>query len=352
MKSAGKRTGAPLAVGIAGLGFMGGTHLAVYRQLKHKARVVALCDLEDKRLSERDPKGEARHTKSLAKLIADPEVELLDICLPTYLHREVSIAALKAGKHVICEKPLSLDYAQASQVAAAAAKAEGHFMTAQVLRFWPEYQVLTQTVRSGKLGRLRHLILDRFGAKPAWNWQNWIVDPKKSGGCLLDMHIHDIDYALYLFGRPRTIEAQGLKGSEGGYDHVSSHWEYGNGLKVTLNGGWGYPAGFPFRMGFTAAFEKGTVDWDTARLPKLTAYPSKGKPYHPEVPKVGAGESKGTGGNISNLGGYFVEIDYFLDCIRQGKKPSVVTPESSAEAVKAAGLEVRAIVAGKPVRYS
>jgi predicted dehydrogenase len=338
-----------IRVALLGLGFMGGTHLAVYRQLKRKARVTVLCDLEPSRLAKHDPQGESRHTPSMAQAIADREVDLVDICLPTYLHDRAALLALKAGKQVLCEKPLALDSSRAETVAKAVRTSGSKFMTAQVLRFWPEYEVLRAFTRSKKLGRLRHLRLERFGGKPAWNWKNWIVDPKLSGGCLLDLHIHDVDFALHLCGKPLALSAQGVKGPEGGYDHVDAQWSYAGGLRVDLSGGWGYPGSFPFRMGFTAKFERGTLDWDTARAPKLTAYPMKGKPFQPAVPKVGAGENRGGGGNISNLGGYFVEIDYFLDCLRAGKRPLTVTPEEAALVVKAVEAEGKAIQSGRSV---
>jgi predicted dehydrogenase len=334
-------------VAVVGLGFMGKTHLAVYRQLVKKARIVAVCDGEESRLKEADPKGEFRHARSLDQVLADPSVDLVDICLPTYLHDQAALAALKAGKHVLCEKPVALDSAKASAVAAQANRSRGSFMTAQVLRFWPEYEVLRDFTRKGKLGKLKHLSLIRYSPKPSWTWKNWIVDPKKSGGSILDLHVHDVDFALHLCGKPSQIDARGVLGAEGGIDHADAAWSYPGGLRVSLSGGWGYPAGFPFRMGYTAKFERGTLDWDTSRQAKLTLYPLKGKASQPAVPVVGAGESK-AGGNISNLGGYFVEIDYFLSCILAGRKPATVTPEEAALAVRAVEAEAASIRLSRP----
>lgn len=338
-------------VAVVGLGFMGKTHLSVYRQLNRKANVVAVCDGEESRLKEADPNGQARHYKSLDQVLSDPKVDLVDICLPTYFHDAAAIAALKAGRHVLCEKPVALDSARARSVAQAAAKARGRFMTAQVLRFWPEYEVLRDFTRKNKLGKLKHLSLVRYSPKPSWTWKNWIVEPAKSGGCILDLHIHDVDFALHLCGKPSQIDARGVSGAEGGIDHVDANWSYASGLRLSLSGGWGYPAGFPFRMGYTAKYDRGTLDWDTSRQPKLTLYPVKGKPSQPAVPKVGAGESK-AGGNISNLGGYFVEIDYFLDCLLSGKKPSTVTPEEAALAVRAVEVEKASIALSRPQSFA
>ena len=137
-------------VAVVGLGFMGVTHIKAYQQLK-AAKVVAVCD--SMRLpvngvlagvmgnisgsGDLDLGRAVRVYRALDEVLADPEVDLVDLCVPTPLHLEQSIAALKAGKHVLCEKPLAISSSRARKIVQAAQAAPGFFMPAMCMRFWP-----------------------------------------------------------------------------------------------------------------------------------------------------------------------------------------------------------------------
>jgi predicted dehydrogenase len=163
---------------------------------------------------------------------------------------------------------------------------------------------------------------------------NWILNPKLSGGAVLDLHVHDTDWALHLLGKPQSIAAQTCE-REGSVDRVHSLWHYRSDLVVQVEGFWDMPPGFNFNMGFTARFERGAVVFDINTGKPLTVFKMDGSA---ETPTMGPND------------GYFNEIEYFLGCIEKGVDPTISTPAESREAVRMAMLEKESAKTGQPVR--
>src|SRR5207247_9734206 len=146
-------------VAVIGLGFMGATHLRAYLQNK-SARIVAVCDAvrlpvngvlagvagNVKNTGDINLGPQVRVFRKIEDVLADAEVQLVDLCTPTPLHPEQSIAALKAGKHVLCEKPLARTSAAAREILKVAEASPGFLMPAMCMRFWPGWRWLKQTV--------------------------------------------------------------------------------------------------------------------------------------------------------------------------------------------------------------
>jgi predicted dehydrogenase len=337
-----------LRIGLLGAGFIGRVHFNQYQQLRDRAEIVAICDAEAKRrigdwsevggnIGDKQGRvqdlGAIRPVERWQDVVAADDVDVIDIALPTFLHAEVAVAALAAGKHVLCEKPMALTVEQCDRMIAAAADAPGTFMIAQCVRFWPEYVWLKQAEDSGRYGRLRAVNLRRQASTPDYSWHNWIVDPSKSGGAILDLHVHDVDYALHLLGKPKWIIAQGAY-RDGALDRVHSMWHYSTDRSVVLEGWWDAPKGYEFNMGFTASFETATVLWDLATGKPMTVYHKDGRT---EVPRMPAHD------------GYFAEIEYFLSCAAAGKPPELSTPRASRDAVAIALAEHESICTRKPI---
>ena len=248
-------------------------------------------------------------------VVADRGIDGVDICLPTYLHASVTIAALNAGKHVLVEKPMALDSTTARQMIAVAHERKRVLMVAQVLRFFPMYEVLDELLASGRIGAVRSAIFRRRCGAPAWG--AWLSDPKLSGGGVFDLLIHDLDLCLHLFGKPATISATGYEALADGLDVITAVLEYADGMTAIVTGGWHHPKSYPFSMEYTVIADKGTVEYSSAgRQPAL--YRSDG-----EVEVMAMRERDG----------YRAEIEYFLDCCRLGENPARCMPEESAEAV-------------------
>ncbi len=337
-------------VGIVGAGFMGRMHFDAYQKLAARVRVAALCDQEaGRRIGDwKDAIGnlgdagavqrdfsEVKPCSDYRELLTDPDIDLIDICAPTFLHREVAVAALAAGKHVLCEKPMARTVAECDAMIAAAEKTDRKFMVAQCTRFWPEYVYLKRLVDTKKYGRLKALHLRRQAARPGYTLNNWIANPELSGGMVLDLHIHDVDYALFLLGRPKAIEVQGIYHPPFGVDRIYALWHYEKDVPVVLEGYWDMPPDFPFNAGISALFEQAGVVWDMVSRKPLTVFPAGGGSETPELPAAD---------------GYAAEIGYFLDCIEQRKEPEISTPRQSREAVALALAEGESVRTGTPVK--
>lgn len=314
-------------VGLCGGGFMGKMHAACHASVPH-ARVVAVADVQPAVAQELAKKYGAVQVFAKAQdLIAQADVDMVDICLPTYLHAEHVLAAAKRGLNILCEKPMAMTVAEADGMVKAARKAKVIFMIAQVIRFWPEYQVLKEYVAKKKLGALKSVVFRRFGAMPL-GWNRWFTQAKRSGGAALDLHIHDVDYVRYLFGDPQSLDSVGAF-QMGAWNQIVTQYHYPK-VAVTAEGGW-WNAGEPFEMAFRAVFDKGVLLYSSAGRP-LTQYQDGQEPLAVNVPQPKTGDVQ-AGGNISSLGGYFNEVKYFHDCLRANRQPEIVTPEDGRDAV-------------------
>ena len=339
----------PVSVGIIGCGFMGLTHIKAYRKLEH-VRIVAICDAfrlpKDGDFSsitgnigDNDPvKLDMSQVKAYTDskdLIADKNVSLVDVCVHTTLHPEVAVAALKAGKNVLCEKPMARDSAAGRAMVAAERSSKGFLMPAMCIRFWPEYAWVKKAIHENTYGKAYAARFRRVCEPPGWS-QNVFLDGKKSGGAILDLHIHDTDFVQYCFGRPQSVCSSGYTKVSGAIDHVVTDYQVGCGAIVQAEGGWAMAPGFGFNMSYTVNFENATVDYDLARGADALKLFEKGKP--PQVVKPEGGD------------GYIGELKYVVECIRNGKRPTLVTAEDGLSAVEICEAEEKSIKTGQRVK--
>ncbi len=322
-------------IAVIGLGFMGAVHLKALEDIP-KAKVTAVVDESAERLDgdlssiqgnlgrsgeKRDFSGFKKY-QSVEKALEDPEIEAFDICLPTHLHGPVTIQALRAGKHVLVEKPMALNGQIADEMLAAAAKSDRVLMVAQVLRFMPQYQALAEVLESGRIGPVHSSIFRRRTATPTW--AEWEFDSSKNGGGVFDLLVHDVDFCLKLFGAPEAVSSTGMEVMAKGIDMVVGEFHYPNIGNVTITGGWHHIGDYPFSMEYTVVADRGTVEFNSdGRVPTL--YESR---KEAEVLK------------LSEHDGYQAEIEYFVECCTSGGKPTLCPPEESATAVKLARIMV------------
>jgi predicted dehydrogenase len=333
-------------VGLVGWGAIGNVHGRAYKAMPD-VQVSAVADAEPERREKAAQFMEAKAYSSAQELIERAEVDMVDICLPTYLHAEYAIKALMRGRHVLSEKPMALNLEECSAMIEAERSSGKTLMVAHCVRFWPEYHYLKTVYDSRAFGELQLLSLTRVGAKTMGSWQNWMLDPGLSGSQTMDRHIHDTDYVLYLLGTPAAVRALGHV-DEAGLSHVSTHYLYPGGPAVFAEGGGNISPGYPFIMAYRAVFDKATVDYSSRNKPSLLVYPLDGKPYEPqyEVSFSGEASTEATGANISSLGAYWAEIRYLVDCIKSERKPTVVTPEQARETLRVVQAEVTSGVGG------
>jgi len=322
-------------VGLAGLGFMGGTHAQCHAALPN-AELVAVCDPEKDRRDKFAEMYGAKPFATLEEMLAS-DIDMVDICIPTYLHREAVEAAAAAKKHVLCEKPMAMTPADCDAMIAATGSAGVAFMVGHVIRFWPEYVVVKDLLDSGKLGKILWASATRVSPPPTWSWQERIFKPELSGGAVLDLHIHDLDFLAWILGNPKTIYASGVKTKTGALDSVfTTTTGHPSGAVGFAEGSLNMAAEFPFTMGLKINLEGGSIEINTRLSPSVVVAMREGGIAHPDVPQpeVPSTGTAGTAGNIEALGGYFVEVKYFVDCIEAGAKPTTVTPAEAKAAVE------------------
>ena len=307
---------------------MGSTHLKAWKNVPD-ATLFAVADEVEQRLTgdlsdiqgniggpgEKMDFSKVRKYRKPSEALADAEIDVVDICLPTDQHVPVAVAALRAGKHVLVEKPLALDAAGADQVLEAAAKSGRILMTGQVCRFNPAYHAAAVMLKSGKLGPVRAAFLRRRCAAPSWS--KWLHKPEISGGGVFDLLIHDVDACLYAFGAPESVAATGYEDMPKGIDFIEARLHYRSGAVVVVTGGWHHPKAYPFNMEFTITADAGTLEYSLGK--PLTIYRADGETETPSLPDPDIFQE---------------EITYFMECVRAGRKPERCPPEESALAVK------------------
>jgi predicted dehydrogenase len=329
-------------VAVVGLGFMGVTHLRAYLD-DPRARVVAVCGLN--RLPEngvlRGVAGNIQKSddirlgprvkvyRQLDELLADRDVELVDICTPTKFHAAQTIAVLKAGKHVLCEKPLAENSADARKILKVAAASKKFLMPAMCMRFWPGWHSLKKIVAEKTYGSVRAANFRRMSAKPSWSKAGI-----HAGGALLDLHIHDTDFVNFLFGRPASVFSTGVPDENGNVDHVVTQYFYKNGPAVHAEGSWLLHDGF--NMSFTLHCERAMIDFDLARGGDALHLHEAGK--------------KSRALKLKKTDGYKEEIRYFVDCVARGEKPTFVMPRDGATALEICEAEAKSVRTGTVVK--
>jgi predicted dehydrogenase len=260
-----------VGVGVIGLGFMGRTHLAAYRRALEAGlpcRVVAVCDTSVGRI--RGEKfdaidlGEVRRHTDPAALLADPEVHVVSICTPTDTHVALAEAALSAGKHVLLEKPVALHSVDVARLQAAEERAGRWCMPAMCMRYWPGWRELREWVVDGRYGPVVRAEFRRVAPPPDWN-DAFYLDTSRSGGAILDLHIHDVDFITWCFGRPVSVHSLGTA------QKVTTRCTLPAGPReVVAEGGWIDEPGAAFRMSYVVEFTGAVVEYDSAREPVLT----------------------------------------------------------------------------------
>ncbi len=266
-----------IKIGIAGIGFMGWIHHLAYQRVAG-VQVAALCEQNKKRLGGdwRDiqgnfgPRGEVVDVSglncydNLDELVADPTLDVIDVCLPPAAHADAAVKALDAGKHVFCEKPMSLTVADCQRMVRAAQSANRLIMIGHVLPMYPEYAYARKLISGGKYGSLIGGSFKRVISDPLWLKD--FYDPRGCGGPLLDLHIHDAHLIRYLFGMPKSLISQGRMRGEV-VEYCNTMFEFADPrLVVSATSGVIHQQGRSFTHGFEIQLEKATLLYDLAVL--------------------------------------------------------------------------------------
>jgi predicted dehydrogenase len=328
-----------ITLAILGAGFMGGAHAANFKAMADRVRVKSVASRTADRAAKVAETVGAEPSTDLDAVVADPEIDAVDVCLPTPLHRDWTEKALAAGKHVFLEKPIALSLDDADAIVRAAAASDRAFMVGLVLRFWPEYVELQRRVTAGELGR--PLAVSTARLSPPIDWNDWMADRAQSGGTAVDMLVHDFDQMNWLLGSPARVFA---REPQAGHLHVLVEYAGADGI---AEGSVAMPRSYPFSSNIRVLCEAGTAEYAFSAAPVegegnigasdsargLRLYPDGGEPT--TVP-VEAADPWGP------------ELAYFVECIEQGRKPEHGTAEQAREALAVSLAANRSLESGRP----
>jgi UDP-N-acetylglucosamine 3-dehydrogenase len=325
-------------VGIVGAGLTGGMHAERWAQLPVQVAGFYTRTPAHARAAAERHGGHA--FPSLHAMLA--EVDLVDVCTPTPSHRDVVLAAAAAGKDVLCEKPLARHLHDAEAMVAACESAGVRLFVAHVVRFFPEYARAKEILDNGQLGRPGVIRTVRGGNFPSPGTQNWYIDFEQGGGVIMDMLIHDIDYARWCFGDVARVFARGLTFSDvQDADHVLLTARFKNGAIGHLEGSWAFPPG-NFRTRLEIAGDGGLLEVDSLDCPPIQVTlrrsgsgPAAGVPV-PESPMHATDDP------------YYCEIAHFLARLESGDE-FLVTPQDGLEALRIALAGIESLRTGQPV---
>lgn len=347
-----------LRIGIVGIGFMGMIHYLAYRKVRG-AKVAAICTRDPQRRAgdwrgiqgNFGPPGEVMDLKGIStyehleQLLADPQIDVVDLCLPPNKHARAAIAALKAGKHVICEKPIALTTAEARSMVAAAQAAGRQLLIAHVLPFVGEYAFARQAIESGKYGRLLGGHFKRIIADPRWLPQYY--DPAHAGGPMIDLHVHDAHYIRLLCGMPTRVFTSGRMRGEVA-EFFTSHFQFADPmLAVTATSGVIRQQGRSFTHGFELHLERATLLYDFAvidgqatTLIPATVLTSTGKVVRPK-PR-----------SADPVDPFTQELAEAVRAITSGEPSSLLDGQLASDALRICQAETTSLARGKPAKVA
>jgi predicted dehydrogenase len=344
-------------VGIVGLGFMGMIHYLAYQRIRG-VKVAAVCEQDAVRRAgdwrsikgNFGPPGELMNLTGVAQyadldaMLADPALDLIDICLPTALHAGASIKALQAGRHVLCEKPIALRPADGIAMVAAAEKAGRMLMIGHVLPFFPEYRFAYDAIAGGAYGRLLGGHFKRIISDPTWVPR--FYDPNVIGGPMLDLHVHDAHFIRLTCGMPTSVQCAGTMRGEV-VERFHAQFRFADpGLVVTAASGVTSQQGRPFTHGYEIYLETATLLYDFAVIggePVLavpvTVLTADGQVERPAVP---------SGDAITPFENELTEV---VRAVQSGVPSPLLSGGLARDAVVICQKETEAVITGQAVRF-
>jgi predicted dehydrogenase len=325
-----------MRVGIIGAGTMGEVHAAAWRAVGGDlVGCTSLHPAQREALAERyDIRAFADYTELL------DYVDIIDICVPTPLHRAMVLHAARAKKHVICEKPIALTLEDAKAMIQGCDQAGVRLFVGMVVRFFPQYRLAKELVANGQLGQLGVIRLKRasYPPQPSTLQNNWYIDESRSGGMIIDLMIHDFDYARWLAGEVERVYAVRGRSAKGPAQYAQAILRFRSGAMALVEGGWANPPGI-FRTAIDISGSAGVIEWDSDQTPTVRTF----------VPPKSS-TTAGVGLPISGLteDPYTAEIRHAYQAMRSGT-PFEVTAKDAFQSLRIALSVKESIATGRPV---
>ena len=329
----------PLRVGVIGLGRAGEKHARAFSRVPG-VTVSALCDANRERLGALTASLGARGYADYRELLADPSVDAVSIVLPDDRHRDVTLAAIRASKHVLLEKPIASRLDEGREIAEAARGYPKTFMVGHLLRFDARHTLARDAVAAGEIGRIIHVACRRNSTiTGAAMYRSHNTDTP------IHLMVHDVDYINWIVGAPASrVFAKGrqlLLKEWGMQDTILATVEYQDGTLAALEACWVLPAGSPTGLDdrMEIVGEKGAIYLSSSDegvhvvTPSGTSYPDS--VHWPDV-----------NGQVS--GALLDEVMSFVRCVTRGERP-MVGAEDALKALQVVDAIQRSLAEGREV---
>jgi predicted dehydrogenase len=327
-----------LRVGLIGAGMMGSVHAEAWSQTP--AQVTGILSRTHEKAQKIAQQYDCKIYNDFDQLLAD--VDVIDICTPTDTHHEIVLKAAQAGKHIVCEKPLARTEQEGIEMLEVCENAGVQLLVAHVVRFFPQYSEAKSVVDSGAIGNVGVVRLTRCGFQPGRVTDSWLLDEERSGGVMLDLMIHDFDYARWVAGDVQSVYAKSVRSQDAQSvgDYALVILQHTNGAISNVEGGWAYPPPM-FRTAFEIAGDDGLIEHPA----------EQSTPLHIYLDTRGQGDSPDAVVPSSPLleDPYTIQAKHFYDVL-SGTVDSIVSAEDGLDALRISLAAIESAKTGKVVQ--
>lgn len=327
-----------IRVGVIGYGTMGQVHSQAFQELPDvELTVVADADPDKRAQAQREFGVDV--VSNLEEMLQTSDVDLVDICVPTYLHETMLAQAIKAKKHIFCEKPLARSLKEGQRMVDLAAGYNKKIGIGHVVRFTPVYADIRKSVMAGEIGQAAVVRTFRGGSQFPKGWHDWYSDFDLSGGVILDLTIHDLDFLRWLFGDVERVYAKTTHG------RTKEHLEWAmivlrfkSGVIAHVEGSW---TNFPgsFRTTVEISGKDGLIQYDSAKTNPILTATVQDSLVHPGVAMPD---------NPSAQSPYLLELADMVQAIKDDRSP-LVTIEDAFGTLKVALAAVESARTGQVI---
>lgn len=324
-------------IAIIGCGVMGMTYAYNLGKMPG-VQVSGVADLIQERADQAATASGANSYTDWEDMLEKERPETVAVCVPTYLHKTFVLKLAERGLHVICEKPAALTLEDAQEMEAVCLSHGVRLFIGHVVRFFPSYRNAYEQVRAGKLGEAKMAHFKRYGSYPQ-GIDHWYHDRAKSGGVIMDLMIHDIDFACWLFGDVESVYASITEPSLSEMEYAQVTMKFSSGAIANLTGFWGYPG--PFTTQFEISGNEGIIRFDSNQVQSLDVKKVLDNSHRNEAVQVPSSPTLHDP--------YYDELQHFIQCIRDGSEP-IVSATDACHAIEIALACEHSAKTGQPVR--
>ena len=312
-----------LNLGIAGMGYIGRVHLEASQKVPG-VQVLAAATLQPEEIRAKFPGLQVY--SSYFELLRDDHLDAVIICLPTDLHEAATVEAAERGRHILCEKPMALDAASAQRMLQVAEAHGRILMVAQVLRFWPQYARIKELIEAGEVGSVRSIATSRLSTFP--HWGQWFRNPARSGGGLLDLQVHDVDFIHWILGHPQSVHTVGTQSPTGSWDHAHTTLNYPQ-AHASLEASLLMPSSWPFTSSIYVLGTEGALEY-TFRVGANVQERNQATHFFRLYKSDGTVSEPA----ISPDDAYVAQLRYFTQCVAQRQPPRLCAPEETCQVMQ------------------